>query len=127
MVRTRTLYRMQQEPIRFQRAVKSYKRKSPAINRRSSPVQVKEYVQGYNSPRGRIGSVKPDRLTRSSQTIWLMDKQGHFVGRANYEGKTNAQNVSKFGYDETTVVRDTKRYKRVFGRLSQGRRRIIRG
>lgn len=117
---------MQQEPIRFQRAVRSYKRKSP-YNIRRGPVQVKEYVQGYYSPRGRIRSVKLDNLTRRSQTIWLMDKQGHFVGRANYEGKTSAKNVSKFGLDETTVVRDTKRYKRLFGRFSQGRRRIVRG
>jgi hypothetical protein len=87
---------------------------------------VKEYVQGYNSPRGRIGSVKPDNLTRRSQTMWLMDRYGHFIGRANYEGMTTAQNVTKYGYDETRVVRDTKRYKRVFGRLPSPTRKVIR-
>lgn len=95
--------------------MKSYKRMSPIHNRKVQVV--KEYVQGYNSPRGIIRSVKPDRLTRRSQTMWLMDRYGHFIGRANYEGKTTAQNVIKAGYDSTTVVRDTKRYKRVFGRL----------
>ena len=51
--------------------------------------------------------------------MWLMDKRGHFVGRANYEGKTRARNISKFGYDYTTVIRDAKRYKRVLGRTSE--------
>jgi hypothetical protein len=115
MVRTRTRNRMKQEPIRFDRLVKPYKRKLSS-NKIS---KVKEYVQGYNSPRGRIGSVKPDSLTKYSQTMWLMDKQGHFVGRANYEGKTMAKNVSKYGYDETSVVRDTKRYKRILGRTNK--------
>jgi len=115
MVRNKTLYKMGREPIRFQRQVQSHKRKSPINN---SPVRVKEYVQGYNSPRGRIRSLKPDSLTRRSQTMWLMDRYGHFVGRANYEGKTSAKNISKFGYDQTTTIRDTKRYKRVFGRLN---------
>jgi hypothetical protein len=71
MVRNKTLYKMQQEPIRFQRPVRSHKRNGPINN---SPVQVREYMQGYNSPRGRIRSVKPDDLTRRSQTMWLMDK-----------------------------------------------------
>ena len=83
--------------------------------------EVKEYLQSYNRPRGKVTYIAPDELTNYSQTIWLKDRQGHFVGRANYEGKTKARNVTKFGYDTTTVVRDAKRYKRVFGRLPSRR------
>lgn len=92
----------------------------PRTNRKA---QVKEYIQSYNSPRGNIGNVKPDNLTRYSQTMWLMDRHGHFVGRANYEGNTKARNVSRYGYDNTSVVRDANKYKRVFGRTPQQKRR----
>lgn len=105
---------MQQDPVRFQRIVSGHKRKDPIHNRQ---VQVRDYVQGYYSPRGKIGSVNRDPLTKYSQTIWLKDRQGHFIGRANYEGKTTAQGATSFGYDNTTTVRDTKRFKRVFGRV----------
>jgi hypothetical protein len=106
--------KMRQEPVGFQRLVEPYKRKS---NNRTA--QVKGYIQSYSSPRGRIRGMTPDNLTRKSQTMWLMNKQGHFVGRANYEGETTARNVTKYGYDETTANRDTKRYKRIFGRISK--------
>jgi len=118
MARTKSLqrlyYKMRQEPIGFLRLVGPYKRK----NADNKTELIKEYVQGYNSPRGKIRGITPDNLTRRSQTMWLMDKEGHFVGRANFEGKTKAKNVTKYGYDETTVNRDTKRYKRILGRVS---------
>ena len=118
MVKQKTIHNLQREQIKIGRAVQSYKRKLP---NNKKMININSYVQGYDSPRGRIHSVTPDRLTKYLQTIWLMDKQGHFVGRANYEGKTAAKNISKFGYDTTTVVRDTKRYKRVFGRTRRTR------
>jgi len=110
---------MKSEPLRLRRFVKSYQKKLP--NKRT--VRVKEYSQGYVSPRGPISRVAADRLTKKSQTMWLMDKYGHFVGRANYEGKTSAAGVSKWGYDMTRVVRDARRYKRIFGRLPSPRGR----
>lgn len=106
---------MKQESARLKRFVNSYKRKVPNVNKK---VKVKEYIQSYNSPRGAIRKIIPDTLTRHSQTMWLMDRQGHFVGRANYEGKTKAHNISKYGYDSTSVIRDAKRYKRIFGRTN---------
>ena len=114
MVKVKTYRKLNREPTYLQRFVKSYKRKS-----NNSPQQVKEYIQRYKSPRGRIGNVTSDNITKHSQTMWLMDKRGHFVGRANYGGKTRARNISKFGYDYTTVIRDAKRYKRVLGRTSE--------
>ena len=110
------------EPMKSRRLVKQYKRKL-ANNKMQN---VKEYIQSYDSPRGIIMGVTPDNLTKHSQTIWLKNRAGHFVGRANYEGKTAAKNISKFGYDETSVVRDTRRYKRIFGRIGQSRRRTRR-
>jgi len=121
MTRTRTIQQMKEQPIKYKRAVSPYKRK---VNNKMS--QVREYIQSYNSPRGRITSLAPDNLTRHSQTIWLKDRYGHFVGRANIEGKTAAKNVTKFGYDETRVVRDAKQYKRIFGRTISPRRRVVR-
>lgn len=112
---------MEQEPLRFQRQVREHKRKVPNTNRQ---VRVRDYAQGYISPRGRIRSVKPDSLTRFSQTMWLKDRYGHFIGRANYEGKSTARNIMSYGLDDTTSIRDTKRYKRVFGRVpTESRRR----
>ena len=107
--------RFNREPIYLQRYIKAHKRR--AVNNKR--VKVKEYLQSYVSPRGKVGYIKPDNLTKRSQTMWLMDRFGHFVGRANYEGKTNAQNISKYGYDTTTVQRDVRKYKRVFGRTHQ--------
>jgi hypothetical protein len=118
MVKNKTLRRMKQEPVRFKRIVKSYKRRVPNVNRKAV---VKEYIQSYNSPRGAIRKVAPDNLTRYSQTMWLMDRYGHFVGRANYEGKTSAKGVTKYGYDSTSVIRDAKKYKRIFGRTNKRR------
>ena len=106
--------KMGQEPKGFLRLVGAHKRKG--VNNKQQVI--KEYVQSYSSPRGRIRGITPDMLTKKSQTIWLMDKEGHFVGRANHEGKTTAKNVIKYGYDETTVNRDAKRYKRILGRTS---------
>ena len=107
--------RFNREPIYLRRYIKAHKRR--AVNNKR--VKVKEYLQSYVSPRGKVSYIKPDNLTKRSQTMWLMDRFGHFVGRANYQGNTRAKNVSKFGYDTTTVKRDTKKYKRVFGRTSQ--------
>jgi len=107
---TRNKFKKPQSTLR--RTVKPYKRK--LLNKKVS--QVKGYEQGYKSPRGPVKSVTPDNMTKRSQTMWLMDKKGHFVGRANYEGNTTAKNISKFGYDDTTVLRDTKRFKRILGR-----------
>lgn len=103
------------EQIKLKRYVKPYKRKL-ANNKMQ---KVKEYLQGYNSPRGKVRGLALDNPTRQSQTIWLKDKDGYFVGHANYEGKTKAKNVSKFGYDETRVIRDRRKYKRIFGRTRQ--------
>ena len=111
MVKKITREQAKQKPLRLRRFVNSYKKKLPG-----KVVEVREYTQGYASPRGPITRVAADRLKRKSQTMWLMDRYGHFLGRANYEGKTAAKGVSKFGYDTTTVVRDAKKYKRIFGR-----------
>jgi hypothetical protein len=118
MARKKSLQRlyekMREEPVGFQRIVLPYKRKS---NNRIS--KVRGYFQSYEVPRGKIRGITPDRLTGKSQTMWLMNKQGEFVGRANYKGETTAKNVTKYGYDETTANRDTRRYKRIFGRISK--------
>ena len=108
----KTLNKMSQVSSKYKRVVGEYKRKLP-----NNKVQkIESYEQGYNSPRGKIGTLTADNITRRSQTMWLMDRKGHFVGRANYEGNTTAKNISKFGYDDTTVLRDTKRFKRILGR-----------
>jgi hypothetical protein len=109
---------MIKEPIKFKRTVNSYRRKTANAPK---PKYVKGYIQRYDSPRGRVRGVTSDILTKYSQTMWLMDKHGHFVGRANYEGKTSAKNVSKYGLDGTSSIRDTRRYKRIFGRTSNPR------
>lgn len=94
--------------IRF---IKGYQKRTAG-----KTIKVREYKQTYVTPRGPVNRVAPDKLQRKSQTMWLMDRYGHFVGRANYEGKTNAKDVAKYGYDTTTTIRDAKRYKRIFGR-----------
>lgn len=104
---------MKREQMSFTREVGPYKRKIA-----NNISEVKQYIQRYDSPRGRVNAVALDPLTKYSQTIWLKNKKGHFIGRANYEGKTSAKNIVRHGYDKTTVVRDARRYKRVFGRMS---------
>lgn len=109
--------KMGNEPLRLQRFVHSYQKKMPG-----KTVKVREYTQSYVTPRGPISNVSPDRLKKKSQTMWLMDRYGHFVGRANYEGQTSAKGFVKYGYDMTTTVRDAKKYKRIFGRTKNPRR-----
>lgn len=96
---------------KYIRVVRPYSRRIKNRN-----VRVKGYKQTYISPRGPKAGLKPDKLIRKSQTIWLMDKYGRFVGRANSRGETTAKNVAMSGVDRTTVVRDEKRIKRIFGR-----------
>ena len=108
-------------PTKFERVVRPYKRK---VHNRI--VKVRGYKQGYVVPRGPVKNVMPDKMTKHSQTMWLMDKYGRFIGRANYEGETSATGIYKFGFDETRAVRDAKKYKRVFGRLQTPRRRVMR-
>lgn len=100
---------------KYNRIVKPHRRKS--IKGVKSYVQ--SYKQSYVTPRGPVRKVKLDRLKPKSQTIWLMDKQGHFVGRANYKGDTTAADkIYKWGYDQTTNIRDARKYKRILGRKS---------
>lgn len=81
---------------------------------------VRAYSQRYNSPRGPVENLKVDSQSRSSTTVWLMDRHGRLMGRANYRGQTSAnkKNIAAFGVDETKVIRDEKKYKRIFGRTS---------
>jgi len=104
-------------PQKFVRPIKSHKRK---VN--SKVVKVDSYRQSYVVPRGPRRTLKSDRLTNKSQTMWLMDRYGRFVGRANYKGETKATGVYKTGYDTTTTLRDAKKYKRVWGRYSSGQK-----
>lgn len=104
-------------PKKFVRRVNPYKKKI-----KNKVVRVEGYRQSYVVPRGPIRKVKVDRLTAKSQTMWLMDRFGRFVGRANYKGDTTASKVHKYGYDQTSPVRDAKHYKRVFGRRSTKRK-----
>jgi len=101
------------------RQVEAYKRKSP----NKKMVRVRTYLQTYDAPRGAVKHVRADILNRLSQTMWLKDKDGHFVGRANAEGRSTARNVSRYGYDATSVLRDSKHYKRIQGRISPYRKR----
>jgi hypothetical protein len=95
----------------FMRVVKPYKRKF-----QGKTISVEGYRQTYIMPRGPVKKLAVDKLNRRSQTMWLMDRAGHFVGRANYEGKTDATGIHKWGYDQTKAIRDERRYKRIFGR-----------
>ena len=108
-------------PQKFSRRIKSYKRKV-----RGKLVGVEGYRQTYYVPRGPIKKLKPDRLTAKSQTMWLMDRYGRFVGRANYKGQTSATGIYKTGYDQTSTLRDAKKYKRVFGRYAPRKERVVR-
>jgi hypothetical protein len=108
-------------PQKFVRPIKPYKKKV-----KTKVIRVEGYRQTYVVPRGPKRTLKTDRLTNKSQTMWLMDKQGRFVGRANIKGDTTATGVSKYGYDQTTTLRDAKRYKRVWGRTSPRRDRVVR-
>jgi len=108
-------------PKKFNRLVKPYKRKVSG-----KTIYVEGYRQSYVAPRGPVKKVKPDRLTTKSQTMWLMDKQGHFIGRANYNGDTTAYGVYMYGLDRTTNIRDALHFKRIFGRTSPGKVRRVR-
>jgi hypothetical protein len=105
----------------FMRIVKPYKRKF-----HGKTIQVEGYRQTYIMPRGPVKRLSADKLNKRSQTMWLMDRSGHFVGRANYEGKTAATGIHKWGYDQTKAIRDEKRYKRIFGRTPSPRSKAIR-
>lgn len=117
---TRNSSKTSAAPTKFERVVRPYKRKV-----HNKIVKVRGYRQGYMVPRGPVKNVMPDKFTKHSQTMWLMDKYGRFIGRANYEGQTSATGINKFGFDETRIVRDAKKYKRVFGRLSAPKRRVM--
>ena len=110
--------RDKQVPRKFVRPIKPYKKKY-----HNKIIRVEGYRQTYVKPRGPVSKFKPDRLTGKSQTMWLMDKHGRFVGRANYKGQTTAAGVFKMGYDATTNIRDAQHFKRVFGRMSQTQKR----
>ena len=112
-----------QIPKKFVRPVHPYKKKI-----RNKIIRVDGYRQTYVKPRGPVSKFKQDRLTSKSQTLWLMDRYGRFVGRANYKGNTSATGVYKMGYDATSNIRDAQHYKRVFGRASSkpNRSRTIR-
>lgn len=101
---------------KFERIVNPYSRKEG-----KKVVRVSGYKQRYPVPRGPVKKLARDNLTKSSQTMWLMDKYGRFIGRANYQGQTSATGVSKFGYDQTSTVRDARKYKRIFGRMRNPR------
>ena len=81
--------------------------------------KVKGYKQRYQAPRGPVKRLAIDKFKRKSQTMWLMDRHGKFIGRANAEGVTTAKGISRSGLDNTTLVRDAKKYKRIYGRVSQ--------
>ena len=105
-------------PRKFVRSVRPYRKKY-----HNKIIRVEGYGQTYVKPRGPATKLKPDRLTSKSQTMWLMDKHGRFIGRANYKGQTTAAGIYKTGFDATTNIRDVQHYKRVFGRMSQNQKR----
>jgi cytochrome oxidase Cu insertion factor (SCO1/SenC/PrrC family) len=111
----------EEAPSKFVRMVKPYKRKM--FNK---VVRVRGYQQSYQQPRGPVKRFAVDKLKKHSQTMWLMDRYGRFIGRANYEGETSAQGISKYGYDTTKTIRDAKKYKRIFGRVPSEKRKIVR-
>lgn len=95
------------------REVRAYKRKSLS----GRTVIVDSYIQRYDKPRGPINpNRKADSLTAKSRTIWLKNRHGRFVGRANYRGKTTAKGVVLARVDTTTNFRERGRYGRVYGR-----------
>lgn len=101
------------------RTVQPYKRKI-----HGSMTKVKGYEQRYLVPRGPAKKFVLDKLEKKSQTMWLMDRYGRFIGRANSEGVTSAQGVVRSGLDTTTTVRDSKKYKRIYGRVHSPQRKI---
>ena len=98
------------------RQVKPYQRHS---KNRKTGVEVRGYSERYDTPRGKISGVGVDAPSNKSNTYWLMDSHRHFVGRANAEGKTATPKdvVAYAGKDRTRAIRETPRYRRVFGRV----------
>jgi hypothetical protein len=94
------------------REIKPYKRKSPT----GRTVYVESYYQRYDKPRGKINTLRADKLTTKSKTVWLKDNLGRFVGRANSKGKTTARKIAVAGADATTNYREQGRYGRIYGR-----------
>ena len=98
------------------RQVNPYTRYSKTQKKR---VEVKGYSQRHDTPRGKISGIGVDAPSNKSKTFWLMDSHGHFVGRANAEGRTSTPKdaVAHAGMDRTRAIRETPKYKRVFGRV----------
>lgn len=98
-------------------------RRVAGYNRNRNRTKVKSYYQKYDKPRGPVTKLQTDSATASSRTIWLMNRSGKFIGRANSQGQTTAdkKQIAKLGMDRTKAIRDAKKYKRVFGRVPQSR------
>ena len=100
---------------KFLRQVGRYKRKSST----GQTVYVTDYWQHYDKPRGNWQEVAADSYTNKSKTEWLKDRHGHFVGRANAQGKTKAKGAVMGRYDKTRNIRERGRYGRIKGRAEQ--------
>lgn len=94
------------------RQVKRHTRKSST----GRTVYVTDYWQRYDKPRGEWGTMGADRARETSKTMWLKDRHGRFVGRANAAKKTRARGAVMGRLDTTRNVRERGRYGRIKGR-----------
>lgn len=97
------------------REVRGYKRKI----RGGKKTSVSGYYQRYDKPRGKRNVLTSDKQTSTSKTMWLKDRKGRFVGRANYKGETKAKGAVKGEYDLTDLERESGTYGRIYGRYSE--------
>jgi len=84
-------------------------------SKKGKTFHIKNYKQNRKTNRGKFGKPK---MNRSQNTIWLKNRKGEFIGRANRLGKSSAIGITSKGKDKTGTYRELGKG-RIIGRYPE--------